>query len=60
MSCGVKFACIFFIIQFPEHIILYLPSQLLGVLSRLKRIINFEYRDSITRAYYNKSKPAFL
>ena len=52
--------CICFIILFPDHIIWYLPSQLLGVLSRLQSIINFEYRDSITRTYYNESKPEVL
>lgn len=60
MSLGVKCVTIFFIILFPDHIIWYLPSQLLGVLSKLQSIINFEYRDSITRAYYNKSKPEVL
>ena len=54
MSFGVKYVCISFIIQFPDHLIWYLPSQLLGVLSRLQSIINSEYRDSIARAYYKK------
>jgi hypothetical protein len=54
---GVNCVCLLFIIQFPDQIIWYLPSHLLGVLSKLRRIINFEYLDSITRAHYIKSKP---